>query len=81
MSFLGDAFVSGMGKPDIAMPNGLNFKNLYTKQLWEQVHNEIGSGWFLNRFVYLFGEGLHKLQPCLDAWSFLVKPDRERISG
>lgn len=38
------------------------------------VRQEIGAGWFYNRFLYLFGEGLEALQPCLDAWSFVVPP-------
>src|SRR5262249_25645041 len=38
----------------------------------ELTHAEIGSGWFKDRFVYLFGEGLDELAPCLKAWSFLI---------
>src|ERR1043165_5863336 len=79
MSEVGDAFIASIGKPDMPTPSGLNFKDPTDKRLWEQIHREIGSGWFMNRFLYLFGESLDELLPCLDAWPFLIKPGRERM--
>ena len=38
---------------------------------------ELHAGFFLNRFLYLFGKKLPKLQPCLKAWSFLLPKDKE----
>lgn len=79
MSQGSDAFINSIGKPDIATPNGIHFKKASGKIVWESLHEEIGSGWFLNRFLYLFGEELDQLEPCLNAWSFLVRPGIERM--
>jgi hypothetical protein len=77
MSFLSDTFSKVFGKPTPAVPPGLTFAGPNLE--WESVKSEVGCGWFLNRFLYLFGEGLDELLPCLDAWSFVVPPaDGER---
>jgi hypothetical protein len=34
---------------------------------------------YKNRFIYLFGEGLEKLKTCLDAWSFMLPKNKDRI--
>ncbi len=81
MSAVGQAFVDAFGKPDPAAPNGLVLSRAY-RGFWSNVHSEIGSGWYLDGFLYLFGEGLSELQPCLDAWAFLMHPcDDRRIVG
>ena len=72
MSFLCDTFQRVLGKPAPSATPGLAFTNPNPE--WEVVRQEIGAGWFYNRFLYLFGEGLEALQPCLDAWSFVVPP-------
>jgi hypothetical protein len=74
MSAVGDKFKSALGAPDPATPNGLGFTGRSAVREWKSLHDEIGSGWFKNRFLYLFGEGLEQFQPCLDAWPFLVPP-------
>src|SRR4051794_29059524 len=79
MSGVGDAFLARLGRPDPAAPNGLHFADAYDQQWWAQIHAEIGSGWYQNRFLYLFGEGLDTLEPCLTAWSFLVPAGVERM--
>ena len=38
------------------------------------MHPEIGSGFYLDGFLYLFGDRLEPLLNCLTAWSFLVPP-------
>ncbi len=37
-----------------------------------------GGGWYRDGFLYLSGEGLEELRPCLDAWSFLVPSGGDR---
>jgi hypothetical protein len=79
MSDVTKAFIEGLGRPNPRLPSGLHFNDPLKQVLWEQVYGEIGAGWFLDRFVYLFGPGLERLQPCLDAWPSLVPsghPDR-----
>jgi hypothetical protein len=75
MSFVGDAFKARFGAPDPATQNGLVFTGV-EKDSWElELLPELGCGWFLDGFVYLFGDEVEKLRPCLDAWPFLVPPN------
>jgi hypothetical protein len=71
---MGDGFIAAMGRPDPATPSGLPFRAAFRQMLWESIHEEIGAGFFRDRFLYLFGKGLQTLRPCLKAWSFLVPP-------
>ena len=73
MSYLSDVFTKACGKPSPAVPAALKFSSY--NPMWEVLRKEIGGGWFLNRFLYLFGEELEQFQPCLDAWSFIVPPN------
>jgi hypothetical protein len=73
MSAVGEAFIAAFGKPDPSAPSGITFFQ------WKSLYTEIGAGWFKDRFLYLFGEGLSPLRECLDLWSFLVPPCDDRI--
>jgi hypothetical protein len=75
MSDVSSAFIDRFGRPSPRVASGLHFNDPLKQVLWEQVHADIGAGWFLDRFLYLFGPGLERLQPCLEAWSFIVPPD------
>src|SRR5262245_15100927 len=79
MSMVGDKFKNAFGKADPPAPNGLKFENSSAQRMWDNFHQEIGSGWFKRQFLYLFGEGLETLMPCLEAWSFLVPPHPDRM--
>jgi hypothetical protein len=67
-----DVFLAGIGKPDLAVPPGLQFTSEVDQMLWDRAHAQIGAGWYRNRFLFLFGEGLEALRPCVEAWSFLL---------
>lgn len=69
----GDNFVKAFGKPDPSLPQAMHFTNGAAQVIWKQF-KRIGAGGFKDRFLHLFCEGLEELQPCLDAWSFLVPP-------
>lgn len=71
--------MKAFGKPDPETPNGLHFTSSGLADLWKDMRREIRSGWFQDRFLYLFGEELDALRPCLDAWSFVVPPNRDRM--
>jgi len=79
MSALSEAFTNAFGQPDPPTPDGLRFARPGRQAMWESIHKEIGSGWFKDGFLYLFGEGLETLQPCLDAWSFLIPHSEDRM--
>lgn len=74
-----DAFVSRFGKPDPPAPGGVRFSGIGAQMMWEEIEAGIGAGWFMNRFLYLFGTGLDALNPCLEAWSFLLDGQKERV--
>ncbi len=67
-----NTFAQRFGKPDPPAPNGLDFPTAGARMIWDEVHAVTGSGWFLDRFLYLFGTGLDAFLPCLEAWSFLL---------
>jgi hypothetical protein len=76
VSDAGAAFVKAMGRPDPPTASGLKFAAAKVgARLWERLHPEIGAGYYRDRFLFLFGEGLTALRPCLDAWSFLLPAD------
>ena len=79
MAVLDENFIKAIGRPDPKVPNGLQFAEDWYQDLWDDIHKKIKSGWFLDGFLYLFGEGLNDLKPCLDAWSFLVPPHDDRM--
>ncbi|OLT59688.1 hypothetical protein [Moorena bouillonii] len=79
MSSVGEAFIQGIGRPDLPEVSGIDFSKRIAQKVWEEVQEEIGSGWFMNRFLYLFGEKLEYLSPCIDAWSFLLDSELNRI--
>jgi hypothetical protein len=79
VSAVGRAFIAALGRPDPETPSGLHFKLSALDDRWRGLRREIKSGWYAKRFLYLFGEGLDRLERCLDAWSFLVPPHRDRM--
>lgn len=75
---MAEAFTKALGKPDPATSAGLQFEG-FSQRIWEQNAEKLGAGFFRDRFLYLFGEGMAALKPCLDAWSFLIPPNAERM--
>lgn len=78
MSTVSEAFRGLFGAPDPAHKSGMPFdgESNGAGRIWaSSMSAEIGAGFFMNRFLYLFGEELPKLQPCLKAWSFLIPDD------
>ncbi len=81
MSFLSEQFLGSLGPAEPPTPPGLRFDST-EQSYWESVHAEIGAGYFLDGFLYLFGDGLEPLLACLPPWSFLVPPlERPMILG
>jgi hypothetical protein len=80
MSALSDAFRSACGTPNPSVaPEKYHFSRVATQVTWDHVIvKELGAGWFMDRFLYLFGEGLKSLLPCVEAWSFAAAPNADR---
>jgi hypothetical protein len=76
-------FAERFGAPDPAVPSGLTYTSSMLKRKWEsRLFPKIGAGWYWDRFLFLFGEGLDALQPCLDAWAAHLPPaDEYQIAG
>jgi hypothetical protein len=79
MTALGDTVTKALGRPQPLEPNGVQFPTPFTQRLWEATYQEIGAGWYLDGFVYLFGPKAAALQRCLDAWPFVVPPKPGRV--
>jgi hypothetical protein len=71
-----EAFVAALGKPSPRVPSAIHFEDVGMEAVWRRFLADVGSGWYLDRFLFLFGEGVERLAPCLDAWAFLVPPRR-----
>jgi hypothetical protein len=73
MSDRTDAFTKALGRPHPPSEGGPLCADGGTAAALQAVRAEVGGGWFKDRFLYLFGEELDTLRPCLDAWSFLAR--------
>lgn len=78
MSETGAKFLAALGRPDPAAGSGPTCHDPGAAAALEALRAEVGGGWFKDRFLYLFGEELDTLRPCLDAWSFLVRGGSEK---
>ncbi|UOQ73117.1 hypothetical protein [Hymenobacter cellulosilyticus] len=72
-------FTSHFGRPEPAVPPGDFFADKFDKSLWRMMYDEVGAGWYQDRFLYLFGAELPQLNPILDAWAFILEPEVERV--
>jgi len=70
MPSTGELFHAAFGSPDPATEEGLPPDLAY----WRLSHEIVGAGYFLDRYLYMFGTGLERLHEALDAWPFLVPP-------
>jgi hypothetical protein len=60
--------VESLWQAEASAPNGLKFEPSSTRSIWTQLSEEgIGSGYYRDRFLYLFGEGLENFSECLEA--------------
>ena len=78
MSSHGERFIKALGRPDPPAGAGPACADATVAKALQAVRAEVGGGWFKHRFLYLFGEELDTLRPCLDAWSFLVRGGSEK---
>jgi len=72
-------FRQRFGAPAPPTPTGIRFRDRTNQRIWEKTLRDVGSGWFMDRFLYLFGAGLSGLEACVEAWSFLVPPREDRV--
>lgn len=78
MSHLGETFLSGVGPANPSQPYAFKFEKM-TDQMWlDLIAAEINAGWYQNRFLFLFGEGLNALNKCLDEWDFIFTEPKDR---
>jgi hypothetical protein len=78
MTEAGERFTNALGRPDPEAGRGPACSDPALRAALEALRDDIGGGWFKNRFLYLFGDELDALKPCLDAWSFLVRGGSSR---
>lgn len=70
MPSAGELFHAAFGSPDPATEEGLSPE----LPVWRLNREVVGAGYFLDRYLYMFGPGLERLHEALDAWSFVVPP-------
>jgi len=70
---IGQSFIDKLGKPDPADELGSAFKAVPSAGIFR----DVGSGFFLGQFLYLFGKGLEGLSGCLDGWQ--LPSEKERL--
>jgi hypothetical protein len=78
LSGIAAAFSATFGAPQPRV-KPLSFPDRPAIHVWTHYAPIVGSGWFRDRFLCLFGEMLQPLNACLDAWSFLVPKRAERL--
>jgi hypothetical protein len=78
MSYATNKFLKVYGRAKPKAKDGLHLPPAWA-MWWSRLKKEISPGWYKDRFLYLFGEGLDDYKRCLDAWSFLLPNDVERI--
>ncbi|MCB2406526.1 hypothetical protein [Hymenobacter lucidus] len=71
-------FTHHFGRPEPAVPPGDFFADKFDKSLWRMMYDEVGAGWYRNRFLYLFGAELPQLNPILEVWNGIMAADVER---
>jgi hypothetical protein len=79
MSDIADEFCAAFGKPDPPATAGVHFQWEFYQVVWDVSAPRTGAGWYRDRFLYLFGEGLEPLRECLDTWSFIVPANGDRM--
>ena len=74
-----DAFKQRFGKANPQEATDIRFTGASYERQWQRTLGKLGSGWFLDGYLFLFGAGLQRLNACASAWSFLVPAGKERI--
>lgn len=72
-------YVDILKHADPALRPGLRFRDALVASFWKQVHAEIGAGWFADRYLLLFSEGVARYERCVAAWGVLTGPADSRM--
>ncbi|MEM7574082.1 MAG: hypothetical protein AAF433_14335 [Bacteroidota bacterium] len=78
MSYGPQVFVDKFGPPEPLLANGIHFSEEWANMLWEGVVQEVGTGYFMDQFLCLFGEGIREFDPLIESWAFLLPDEKER---
>ena len=72
-----EKFLAGLGHADPELNRGFSFEGHNLAFFWDELYGKIKAGWFLNRYLCLFGEGVRDFDICLNHWSFLIPDDNK----
>lgn len=72
MSPVSSAFLSTFGLTESRQPHRLHFNEVFDQMLWENVYQDIGAGWFKNKFLQLFCADLEPYDALLEHWHFAL---------
>jgi hypothetical protein len=79
MSVMSDGFFAALGQPDEETAPHFPVTDEVAQLQWESVIAELKGGRFLDRFLWMLTPGLERLDACLRAWPFLVRPSQDRV--
>ncbi len=75
-----EGFLHVFGAPNPPTPSGIAFDDEFMQEDFEEsILDPIGAGWFWDRFLFLWGEGVETYERCLEAWHFALPPHTERM--
>jgi hypothetical protein len=77
MALSKNPFTEAFGQADTTA-EPLQFTEQFLQEDWLWRQQTMTAGWFLGHYFYLFGQGLERMNPCLEAWSFILPPAKER---
>jgi hypothetical protein len=82
MSVVSTSFQSSLGPAESTQAHRLHFTGNFDNMVWDSVYQDIGAGWFRNRFYRLFGADLEPYDAILEMWQFaLPKGKQYRVIG
>ena len=71
MSTVGQAFRESFGLPAPVTPTGFHFTKSWHETGWKSLSEEIGAGYFMDGFLYLWGDAISDFDAVLSQWPFL----------
>lgn len=72
MSVAASAFLSGLGSVELAQAHRMQFTEPFDQMLWNSIYQEIGAGFYKNRFYQLFSAELSAYDDLLKLWHFAL---------
>lgn len=77
MSAASSSFLSSLGPAESTQAHRLHFTGSFDNMVWDSVYQDIGAGWFRDRFYQLFCADLEPYDALLEMWRFALPSGRQ----